>query len=264
MTGDETSQAPWQGAQYAENSRHHRTADDWFLSRHRPTPTDVVVDLGCGTGEFTALVASLVPDGHVVGVDHDESMLSVARRHENQNLRFVQAEAERVDEVIDAGSVDFVLSRAMLHWLPTEVRPRFFRAVLRVLKPGGVLHAEGAGTGNIRDINLMLEDIARRHGVPPPPPFPDTGAVFEELEAEGFEIPEGGVHAVAQRRRFSRQELEGLLRTQAVLVLTRHASAEQATRIEREAMQSMSRLRRHDGSFDQTFVRLDVLARRPF
>ncbi|MFZ2014694.1 MAG: methyltransferase domain-containing protein, partial [Nocardioides sp.] len=99
MTGDETSQAPWQGALYAENSRHHRTADDWFLSRHRPTPTDVVVDLGCGTGEFAALVASLVPDGHVVGVDHDESMLSVARRHENQNLRFVQAEVERVDEV---------------------------------------------------------------------------------------------------------------------------------------------------------------------
>lgn len=190
MSGDEASEAPWQGAQYAEHSRHHRTADDWFLDRHRPSPTDVVVDLGCGTGEFTTQVASLVPDGHVVGIDPDESMLSIARRHESHNLRFIQGTAERVDEVIDARSVGIVASRAMLHWLPTEVRPRFFRAVLRVLKPGGVLHAEGAGTGNIREINLMLEDLARRHGVPPPPPFPETGVVFEELEVEGFEIPE--------------------------------------------------------------------------
>ncbi len=260
---DQASPAQWQGAPYARHSGHHRDADDWFLSRRPPSPTDVVVDLGCGTGEFTAKVASLVPDGQVVGVDRDESMLVQARRHELPNLRFVRAAADRVDEVIGPGSVDLVLSRAMLHWIPAAERPEFFRAVFRVLKPDGVLHAEGAGTGNIRRINHMLSDLAQRHGVPAPPPFPDTASVFEELEAAGFEIPDGGVRTVAQRRRFSEEELEGLLRTQAILVLTRHASAGLAATIERQAVQSLGRLRRHDGSFDQTFVRLDVLCRRP-
>ncbi len=255
--------APWQGDRYASASGHHRAADEWFLDRHRPSPSDIVVDLGCGTGEFTAQLAELVPQGRVVGIDSDPSMLARARRHEDGNLSFVEGAAEKVDELVDAGSVDLVVSRAMLHWLAPAARPRFFAAVLRVLRPGGVLHAEGAGTGNIRVINALLTDLAERHHIPPPPPFPDTGAVFEEVELAGFDVPRGGVQAVAQRRGFSAEQLAALLRSQAVLVLTRHVDTDVAAIIEREALQEMDRLRRHDGTFDQTFVRLDVLARRP-
>jgi SAM-dependent methyltransferase len=256
-------QAPWQGDQYAQASRHHRAADDWFLARHRPSKTDVVVDLGCGTGEFTAQLAALVPEGRVVGVDRDASMLETASRFAGGNLSFVQGEAEAVTDVVEAGSADLVVSRAMLHWLPKAVRPRFFRSVLGVLKPGGVLHAEGAGVGNIRMINALLEGLAERHRIPPPPPFPDTAEVFEEVEQAGFDVPPGGVTAVAQRRSFSAEQLAALLRTQAVLVLTRHVEADVAAVIEREALAEMDSLRRHDGTYDQTFVRLDVLASRP-
>lgn len=259
----EAPHAPWQGDQYAPASGHHRAADEWFLDRHRPSPTDVVVDLGCGTGEFTAELAALVPHGRVVGIDSDPSMLTRARGHRAGNLSFLEGSAEEVAHVVDAGSVDLVVSRAMLHWLPPAVRPRFFSAVLEVLKPGGVLHAEGAGAGNIRLINELLTDLAERHGIPPPPPFPDTGVVFEEVERAGFDVPPGGVHAVAQRRTFSAEQMAALLRSQAVLVLTRHVGPEVAATIAHEALEQMDRLRRHDGTFDQTFVRLDVLARRP-
>ena len=255
--------APWQGDQYSPASEHHRAADEWFLSRHRPSATDVVVDLGCGTGEFTRRLAALVPQGRVVGIDRDASMLETASRFAGGNLGFVRGEAEAVSDVVGAGSVDLVVSRAMLHWLPRDVRPRFFRSVLGVLKPGGVLHAEGAAVGNIRRINALLADLAERHGIPPPPPFPETFEVFEEVEQAGFDVPPGGVTAVAQRRRFSPEQLAALLRTQAVLVLTRHVEPEVAAAIEREAIEEMGSLHRHDGSYDQTFVRLDVLARRP-
>ncbi len=254
--------ARWRGDQYAPASGHHRAVDEWFLQRHRPSRGDVVVDLGCGTGEFTAQLAALAPEGRVVGIDSDPSMLERARAYAGGNLSFVQGAAEAVDDVVDAGTVDLVVSRAMLHWLPAAARPRLFDAVLRVLRPGGVLHAEGAGVGNIRMINALLTDLAQRHRIPPPPPFPDTGEVFEEVEQAGFDVPPGGVHAVAQRRRFSAEQLAALLRSQAVLVLTRHVAADVAATIEREALEEMDRLRRHDGTFDQTFVRLDVLARR--
>jgi SAM-dependent methyltransferase len=255
--------AQWQGDQYAPASGHHREADEWFLTRHRPAKTDVVVDLGCGTGEFTTRLAALVPRGRVVGVDRDASMLETASRFAGGNLRFVQGQAEDVTDIVAAGSVDLVVSRAMLHWLPKDVRPRFFRSVLGVLKPGGVFHGEGAAVGNIRMINALLTDLAERHRIPPPPPFPDIGEVFEEVEQAGFDVPAGGVTAVAQRRRFSAEQLKALLRTQAILVLTRHVEPEAAAAIEREALEEVDRLHRHDGSYDQTFVRLDVLARRP-
>ncbi len=68
---------------------------------------------------------------------------------------------------------------------------------------------------------------------------------------------------MAQRRTFSAEQLTALLRSQGVLVLTRHVGADVASIIEAEAVEALDRLRRHDGTFDQTFVRLDVLARRP-
>lgn len=259
----EPVRAGWQGADYAQHSGHHRAVDEWFLERHRPAPDDAVLDLGCGSGEFTARLASLVPAGQVVGVDNDESMLVEARRHHAPNLRFVRSPAERVDEVVEHGSVDLAVSRAMLHWLPDGVRPTLFAAVLRVLRPGGVLHTESAGAGNVREVVAVLEELARRHGLPAPPTFPDPATVLEELEAAGFEVPDGGVRSIAQRRGFTAGQLEGFLRSQAVVALTRHAPADRAAALTDEVVGSIARLRRHDGSFDQTFVRLDVLARRP-
>ena len=42
-----------------------------------PKPGDRIVDLGCGTGEITRYIASVVgPEGSVVGVDSSESMVS--------------------------------------------------------------------------------------------------------------------------------------------------------------------------------------------
>ncbi len=263
VMSEEPSRARWEGPDYARNAGHHRAADEWFLARRPPARTEVVVDLGCGSGEFTARLASMVPEGRVIGVDVDASMLEQARRHDAANLSFVRAAAERVDEVVEPGSVDLVTSRAMLHWLPAEVRPALFRAVLHVLAPGGAFHAEGAAPGNVHLLVALLDDLARRHGLPVPPAFPDIGEVYEELEAAGFALPEGGVQAVAQRRSFTAAQLEGFLRTQAMLVLTRHAAAEDAAGLVEEALGSMDRLRRADGSLDQTFVRLDLLAHRP-
>ena len=59
----------WDGADYAANTGHHRANDAWFLQRFPVRAGDRLLDLGCGAGDLTALVAGLVPDGHVLGVD---------------------------------------------------------------------------------------------------------------------------------------------------------------------------------------------------
>jgi SAM-dependent methyltransferase len=253
----------WKGDEYAEQAAHHRAIDDWFIDRLPPRRDDTVVDLGCGTGEFTARVAEIVADGKVIGVEPDSSMLEVAKRHGHPGLEFVEGSAETVDEVVDRGSIDKVLSRAMLHWLPLAAYPRVLEAVFRILRPGGWFHSESAGVGNAPRLTGILNDLASRFGTPDPPPFPNAGVVFDLVEQAGFEIPLEGVRTVAQRRRFTREQAIGLLRTQGAVVVIRHVDRDKARAIEDAAEAEIERLRRSDGTFDQTFVRLEIMARRP-
>lgn len=261
MTESRTSD--WSGEEYAAQADHHRSFDDWFLDRLPPDKEDVVVDLGCGSGEFTARMAEIVTEGKVFGVEPDPSMLQAARRHQHPRLEFVQAPAEDLEEVVERESVDKVMSRAMLHWLPVTSYPGVFEAVFRVLRPGGWFHSESAGAGNVPRLVAALNDLADRFGVPAPTPFPDAGTVFDLVEEAGFTIPREGVRSVAQRRSFTRDQAMGLLQTQGAVAVAREADRSEASAIEEAAGAEVERLRRVDGSFDQTFVRLEILAQRP-
>jgi trans-aconitate methyltransferase len=252
----------WEGRSYAEASAHHRALDEWFLDRSRPAPDARVVDVGCGSGEFTALLAELVPEGSVLGVEPDASMVEAAQRVQLPNLEFVRAPAQELDRVVEAGSVDLVVSRAALHWIPLEEHQRCYEAVRTVLRPGGVFHAESAGTGNVPRIIAVLDDVAAGLGLPPAHiTFLTPSAAFELLEAAGFTPGPEDVRAVAQRRPMSRDALLAMVRTQAV-----HAweapDPDVRARFLDQAVARLDELRRPDGTYDQTFVRLEVLVTR--
>lgn len=252
----------WEGRSYAEAAAHHRAQDEWFLARHHPAPGDRVVDVGCGSGEFTAALAGLVPHGSVLGVEPDDSMVEAAQRHRLPNLSFVRAPAQELDRVVEAGSVDLVVSRAALHWIPLEDHQRCYEAVRTVLRPGGVFHAESAGTGNVPRIIAVLDDVAAGLDLPPARvTFLTPSQAFELLEAAGFRPGPDDVRAVAQRRPMSRDALLAMVRTQAV-----HAwdspDPEVRARLLEQALARVDELRRPDGSYDQTFVRLELLVSR--
>jgi trans-aconitate methyltransferase len=206
----------------------------------------------------------LVPAGRVIGVDPDESMLDVARRKAGPNLEFRGGTLENLDQVSEPDSADLVVSRAALHWLELADYPDCFAVIRRVLKPGGWLHIESGGAGNVYDVRALMDEVAGEHGLPPAAvSFPDAGIVMEMLEETGFEIGEEGVTTVAQRRRFDRQQLLGFLRTQAALAYVAGASSARREAFLDEVEERIDELVRHDGTYDQTFVRLHVLARRP-
>lgn len=256
-------EADWKGSEYARAADHHRALDAWFLDRLPPEPGDTVVDLGCGSGEFTARIADSVTDGNVIGVEPDPSMLETAKRHRRPGLEFVRGSAETLDDVVEEGSVDKVFSRAMLHWVPIDDYPEVFAAVFRVLRPGGWFHSESGGAGNVPRMDEVLRHLAAEFGTPEPPTFPNAGVVFDLVERAGFAIPRGGVRTVAQRRRFTREQAAGLLRTQGAVAILREVGERDKPAIEDAAAAEIERLRRSDGTFDQTFVRLEILAQRP-
>lgn len=261
---DIASGAGWRGEAYSASAGHHRTYDDWFLDRLSPETRDVVVDLGCGSGEFTARIADLVTGGRVIGIDPDPSMLEVAKKRDHPRTEFVSGAAQQLDERVDESSVDKVLSRAMLHWISLGEYPRVFDAVFRVLRPGGWYHSESAGAGNGRHLTAVLNDLATKFATPPLAGFPDPGVVYDMIEQTGFEIPPDGIRAVTQRRPFTREQAMGLLQSQGSVAIIRNADGSQVEAILEAAGAEVERLRRWDGTFDQTFVRLEILVQKPW
>jgi SAM-dependent methyltransferase len=257
--------ALWNAEDYAQKcATTHREFDDWFLRRHGVRSGDDIVDLGCGTGEFTAHLARLAAPGRVTGIDVDPSMIGVARRLEGGNLSFLHGSAEDADALVPPASVNLVVSRAVLHWLPASSLPKVFAAAFAILRPGGWFHAECGGMGQAPALMSVLTALADEHGLPQWPGFPDTGLTFEHLEQAGFVVPDEGVRTVVQRRPFSREGALGYLTTGSINSLTRHIPDEAGRQaLIRAAATRLEQLRRYDGTFDATFVRLELLAQRP-
>jgi ubiquinone/menaquinone biosynthesis C-methylase UbiE/DNA-binding MarR family transcriptional regulator len=96
-------------------------------------PSWRVADLGCGTGQLTAIVAPHVRE--VIGVDGSADMLHEARRRfaatANVDLRLGTLEALPIDD----GQVDVVLMALVLHHLPEPGRA--LKEAARILRRGG-------------------------------------------------------------------------------------------------------------------------------
>lgn len=103
----------WDPAQYLKFADHRlRPALD-LLARIDASAPARVVDLGCGTGNVSAVLATRWPQAQVLGVDPSDTMLAKARA-EHPGLRFEAADAAAWTA---EPKVDVLYSNAALHWL---------------------------------------------------------------------------------------------------------------------------------------------------
>lgn len=99
-----------------------------------------MIDVGCATGQFTALLGELnrgIAGGNVIGVDIAASAVARAA------ARFpaIRFECMALDECARryAGSADVVSCMEVLYYLPKEQRADAVRQLKSLLKPGGRL-----------------------------------------------------------------------------------------------------------------------------
>jgi trans-aconitate 2-methyltransferase len=92
-----------------------------------------VVDLGCGPGNLTGLLAERWPEAHVVGLDSSPEMIAEARSL-GQRVDYAVADLR---EWRPTAPVDVLVSNATLQWVPghLELLPSLVEAVA----PGGWL-----------------------------------------------------------------------------------------------------------------------------
>lgn len=258
----------WDGALYAANTEHHRRYDDRFLASLPLTASDRVLDLGCGAGDLTATVAARVPEGHVVGLDPQPTLLSQANTRARANQSFVEAPAQRLAAVLPEDHVfDVIFSQSVLHWVPWEDHPGILRECRRLLRPGGTLRVECGGGDNVREVVAFLDTIAASVAGTSAPHAPWTfvhaGAYLDLLLDVGFTLDGGFVHTVAQRRSFDRDGVLGWLASQVVQAYEVDLAPEHREPFRSAVAAHVDELRRPDGTYDLGFVRLDVLAFSP-
>lgn len=255
----------WNGTDYAANTGHHRAQDAAFLATLPVRPTDRVLDVGCGAGDFTRTVADLVPEGEVVGCDPQPSMLAEAATRAGTNQRFARATAQHLaTDLGETGGFDVVTSRATFHWIPATETPAAYRQVHDQLRPGGWFRLECGGAGNIPASLALMDEVSTRLGGPTCPwNFAPASWALDHLEQAGFDVRAGFVRLVAQRRTFDRDAVVGWLHSQVLMAYTATLTPDAARAFTDEVNARVDELRRWDGTFDQTWCRLDALVQRP-
>jgi SAM-dependent methyltransferase len=122
-------------------------------------PTDVVLDLGCGSGPQDLLLARRA--AHVIGIDVSTSEIERAQARaavyaRGRRLEFRCTPIERAG--FATHQFDKVFSFCVLEHIPN--RDQVFATIARVLKPGGVLAISVDSLAGISDPRLIAKHRA--------------------------------------------------------------------------------------------------------
>jgi ubiquinone/menaquinone biosynthesis C-methylase UbiE len=126
----------WNSKTYFENSQMQFQIGKMGIERLKPKKTEKILDVGCGIGNLTRIIADQCAPGQVVGIDSDTEMISFARNslisNPLSNLKFIAMDAL---DIKFQQEFDAVFTNIVLHW----IRPiqALLKAIYEALKPGG-------------------------------------------------------------------------------------------------------------------------------
>lgn len=135
----------------------YRPIHDAMLERLDDDDPSTIVDLGCGTGQFTYRLTERFPDAAVIGVDFSQGMLfeaaeRVVRASSRQHL-IIQADAGQLP--FRRSSVDVVVCSESFHWYHDQAAT--LDGLADTLRSGGRLLIASIAT-----VSSIGDDIVRR------------------------------------------------------------------------------------------------------
>jgi trans-aconitate 2-methyltransferase len=194
MAGDGTPPAPreWNAPTYHRVSSPQFAWGQAVLGRLPLRGNELVLDVGCGTGRLTELLAERLPHGRAVGIDQSANMLATARTAMRASVRgritFAQADAAALPI---ARRADAIFSTATFHWVLDH--DRLFRSLFAALMPGGQLVAQCGGGPNLERQHRRAAALMQSPAYAPhfsqwiePWEFADAETTRGRLAAAGF------------------------------------------------------------------------------
>jgi trans-aconitate 2-methyltransferase len=171
----------WSASQYStfENERTRPVRD--LVAALPNQQVRLAVDLGCGPGNSTELLAARYPDAQVSGLDSSDDMLAAARKR----LPGLQFELADIAHWQPAQRYDVILANASLQWLPDH--QQLYPQLVQQLAEDGSLAIQTPD--NLEEpVHRMARDIAAngpwaskigdlRH-----PPRHDAGYYYDVLK----------------------------------------------------------------------------------
>jgi tRNA (guanine-N7-)-methyltransferase len=117
-----------------------------FFKNDKP----LILELGCGKGEYTVGLAKRNPDCNHLGIDIKGARFwrgaKTALEDDMPNVGFLRTQIELVDQVFAPGEVDEIwitFPDPQIKWKRTKHRmtnPEFLDKYKRILSPGGLIH----------------------------------------------------------------------------------------------------------------------------
>jgi trans-aconitate methyltransferase len=182
----------WNASDYANHSSAQFEWAKELIGKLRLLGDEAVLDVGCGDGKVTALIAEHLPNGSAAGIDSSPDMVGLAGKNhpapKHPNLTFLQMDARRIsfDRLFDV-----VFSNAALHWVKEQ--DAVLAGVRASLKEGGRLLFQMGGKGNAGEALAVIDRLATRtpwrehlEDFPFPWTFPDVEEYGRLLAQTGF------------------------------------------------------------------------------
>ena len=158
MTKPDSAGYKWDAGDYQASSSNQKRWAVELLARHSFRGDERALDIGCGDGGTTALIAERTPRGSVLGMDSSPDMVELARRNyppeRVPNVTFVLKDARALDF---GPEFDLIFSNATLHWI-ADHRP-VLAGISRAMKPGGHALLQMGGRGNAAGVAEVLDGL---------------------------------------------------------------------------------------------------------
>lgn len=144
------------GEKYKSASKHQKDWGSKMIADLKLSGDETILDLGCGDGVLTELLATLVPGGQVLGIDASQGMITSAKQLKRDNLAFQLMD---INELDFHNKFDLIFSNAALHWVKdhSDLMMNCFSA----LKANGILRFNFAGDGNCQFFNKIIQETMK-------------------------------------------------------------------------------------------------------
>ena len=138
-----------------------------LLAQVAPRRSEIILDVGCGTGSFAIMLKRAAPDARVIGLDPDPEALRIAAekaQHAGVAIEWHRGFAK--DAAVFGESIDKAVSSLVFHQIPLAGKRAGIAALFSAVRPGGEVHIADYATQPTRLMRgLFRQTVQRIDGV---------------------------------------------------------------------------------------------------